>query len=88
LGEPITLALAGSLTPSNLFGDGVKSVNLLDGPAISDSGSAAGFPSGSPGDGGSSAVPEPSTMMLLVGALAGLLVRARHARGLIASQGT
>ncbi len=72
LGEPSTLALAGLRTPSNSFGDGVNSVNLLDGPAITDSSSGAGSPSGSPGGVGSSTVPEPSTMLLFILAMAGL----------------
>ena len=78
LGEPSTLALAGSLTPSNPFGDSVNSVNLLDGPAISDSGSAAVSPSSSPGGVGSSAVPEPSTIALFAIALAGLFINSHR----------
>jgi autotransporter-associated beta strand protein len=73
LATPSASVLAGSLASSSLFGDGVDPLSLTDGlPASSEAGTV-----------GSSAVPEPSTMMLFALALAGLIVNVRcvrHAR--------
>jgi autotransporter-associated beta strand protein len=69
--SPNGLAIANSIAPSGLFETGVNSSGL-NGDVTSDDSALA---SGSPSDGGSPTVPEPSTMFLGALALAGLLVR-------------
>jgi autotransporter-associated beta strand protein len=75
LGAASTLAMAGSLTSSNPSGDGISLTSSIDGLANADLGSAASLPTNSIGGVGSSTVPEPSTMLLFILAMAGLAAR-------------
>jgi autotransporter-associated beta strand protein len=88
LALPSGLGLTGSLASSSSLGDGVNSPGGRERPSWSSLGSSADATGISPTAGKGAEVPEPSTMMMLVVALVSLLVRARHARGLIASQRT
>ena len=70
------LALAGSLAPSDSFGSGAASGSSLMGVGDSSSGAALSVGGAALGGGGSSAVPEPSTFVLVALGLAALGYRA------------
>jgi autotransporter-associated beta strand protein len=71
LRQPSELALAGSLTPNDPFGaGGISSANLSTGGS---SELAALSPGNSVGNGSPSSVPEPSTLLLVLGATSGLI---------------
>ncbi len=76
LGSSGGLALAGSLASSDSFGSGAASGSSLMGVGDSSSGAALSVGGAALGRGGSSAVPEPSTFVLVALGLAALGYRA------------